>query len=804
MRNAVLDFRFALRMLYRKPGFTAVAVAALAIGIGANTAVFTVVNGVLLRPLALPGPDRLFLVSYVPRDWPAYISPGLFDRHYLEFRQQDRMFEALATFGYSDVSLTGAGEAVRVPAVNVTADFFKVLGLQAARGRTFVPGEDQPGRSRVAVLSDKLWRSRFHADPRVLGRTIQLDGEAYTVIGVMPPGLKIPGNGDLWTPLEIRIQPRNTMSRTVIGRLKPGVTPRQASQELGALGARLQLFPGMEKAGMRAEILPLRELFVASFRTSLVMFMGAVGFVLLIACANVANLFLARAIGRHQETAMRSALGASRWRLMRQLLAESTVVSLMGGAVGTLLALWGVPALLALAPPGTIPRMDEIHIDGVVLAVTLGVSVLTGIGFGLAPAVQATRRELRDWLSQASRTVTSRHERLRSGLVVAEIALTLVLLASAGLMLKSFIRMRAVNPGFRAENALMVTVETPDSQHPDTARARAFHQTVLERLTALRGVQAAGAVSFSPIVGTWLRGDIHVEGGRTLPPDLNPYKPVVTPGYFRAMGIELLKGRDFTDRDTASSEGVAIVSQSVARQVWPGEDPIGKRISNVDDPKAQDWLTVVGVVNDIRQQAVTQEPEEAVYQCYRQAGNPLSLAQMTFVLRTAADPAALDPAVRAALREIDPDQPALMVATMTDLISGNEAEPLFQTRLLGVFSGLALILAAVGIYGVLAYAVTERTREIGIRVALGAQAGTVLGMVLRRTLALTAAGVVLGLAGSLAATRVLAKFLFEVKPADPETLILTIALLGAVALAAGWIPARRAVRVDPAVALRYE
>jgi putative ABC transport system permease protein len=448
--------------------------------------------------------------------------------------------------------------------------------------------------------------------------------------------------------------------------------------------------------------------------------------------------------------------------------------------------------------------VEEIHIDGTVLGFTLLVSLLTGIAFGVAPALQATRRDVRESLGQGGRGATAGHERLRSALVISEIALALVLLAAAGLLVKSFLRMRAVPTGFRPENELLVTVDLPDPQHPEPVRARTFYQEVGARLARLPGVSAEGATSFPPIVGQWLRGDFQLEGGRKRPRGLEAFKPIVTPGYFRAMGIPLLRGRDFTERDDAAASKVVIVSRTIGERAWPGEDPIGKRLSNEDHPNANDWLTVIGVVDDVRQLGVTQPPEPALYQTYLQTAGPGGLPQMSFVLRTAADPDALGRLARRAVWEVDPDQPALELMSMTELIRSTEVAPLFQARLIAVFAGMALLLAVVGIYGVLAYAVTERTREIGIRMALGAETGHVLSMVLRRTLVLALAGVGIGTLASLAATRVLQRFLFEVKPGDPLTLLAVIAVLVAAALAAAWLPARRAARVDPVVALRYE
>jgi predicted permease len=798
MRNLMQDIRYAARMLRRNPGFTAVAVLALALGIGANTAMFTMVNGVLLRPMPFAEPDRLFLVSYPLQHGPFDFGPALSDGDYLEFRRHDQSFEGIASFGQNSVSLTGAGDPVLLSAATVTPDFFQVLRVNPAIGRRFLAQEDQPGRDHVVLLNDKLWRNRFGADRGIVGRSIKLDGIDHTVIGVMATRFNFPHDAEVWMPLNIHVDPHNSFMRPVIGRLKPGVSPRQAQAELETFAF---LAPGEHRRDRLAQILPLKELLVRNVRESLLIFAGAVGFILLIACANVANLLLARAAGRQQEMAVRTALGAGRWRLMRQLLTESTLVSLAGGATGLLLALWGVPALLALAPEGQIPRIELVRIDGWVLAFTFGVSALTGIVFGLAPAFQATRRELRESLSLGGRTLTGSHEGLRSALVIAEIALALVLLTGAGLMLKSFLRLRAVDPGFRPENVLTMTVELPDAVYQAPLQMQAFHQRMLARLSNLPGVLVAGAVNSSPLGGNLTRGDFQLEGGRH---GYTVDKPCVSPAYFRTMGIRLLSGRDFTERDNATAPGVVIVSQSVARRLWPGEDAIGKRVSEEDHPKPEDWLTIVGVVDDIRQTGLAKGPDPALYYPYLQVNRSFWLSRMSFAVRTASSPLRLATAMRAALREVDRDLPVERLATMQDLILADAAEPRFQTRLFGAFSLLALTLSAVGIYGVLAYSVTQRTHEIGIRMALGAERRDVVDMVLRRTLILAAAGVLLGTAGALAVTRVLARFLFEVRPTDPATFAAVAALLGCVALFAGLVPARRASRVDPAEALRYE
>jgi putative ABC transport system permease protein len=803
--HLIQDLRYALRMLRKNPGFTAVAVGTLALGIGANTAVFTVVNGVLLRPLPFPEPDRLFLISFAPQHGPFESGPTLTDSDYLEFRGEDRLFERTAWFAAAGTNLNGAGDPVRIRKANVTTDFFRVLRVDPALGRGFLGEEDQPGRDHVVVLSDELWRDRFGADSRVLGKEIILDGVGHSVIGVMPQGFGFPYDAQAWTPLAVRIDPHNSYRRPVVGRLKPGVLRQQAQAELETFARRLALVPGEDRNGWLAQILPLKELLVRNIRGSLVIFAGAVGFVLLIACANVANLLLARASGRQLEMAVRAALGAGRWRLIRQLLTESTLVALAGGAAGVLLAVWSVPALIALAPAEKIARIEMIRIDGWVLAFTFGISVITGIVFGLAPAFQATRSGLRESLGQAGRTLTARHEALRSALVLSEIALALVLLTGAGLMLKSFLRLRAVNPGFNPENVMTMTIDLPDSVYSTPAQMQSFHERTLSSLSALPGITAAGAVNWRPLGGNLIVGTFRIlEGGSPRPPGFMVAKPCVSPGYFRALGIRFLRGRDFTERDNATAPRVVIVSHSVAERLWPGTDPIGKRISMEDHPKPEDWLTIIGEVDDVKQQGLDKKSDPAIYQPYLQVTHPFFLSHMTFAVRTSSDPLSAAPAMRGVLREVDKDQPLQSIDTMQNLIAATTAEPRFQTRLLGVFAILAGALAGVGIYGVLAYSVAQRTHEIGIRMALGAQAADVLWMVFGRTLVLVCAGIAIGVAGALALTRVLSKFLFEVKPNDPATFGAVALLLVFAALAAGLIPARRATQVDPMVALRCE
>jgi putative ABC transport system permease protein len=792
------DFRYALRSLRKSPGFTVVTILTLALGFGANIAVFTVVNGVLFRPLPFPDPGRLFLISYQSREG----GLGLFDRDYLEYQRHVQAFEQIATFNEDSATLTGAGEAARLPTADVTSSFFSVLEVNPAMGRAFLPAEEKHGSNRVVLLSDKIWRNRFGADANILGKAITLDGIAYSVVGVMPADFAFPHEAALWLPLEVGGDPGNFRTRSVVGRLKPQASQQQALAELEALAKHLPPLPVANREDMVAEVLPMKDLEVGKIRKSLLIFMGAVGFVLLIACANVANLLLMRGTSRQREIAVRNALGASRGRVIRQLLTESTLLSLGGALSGILLALLGVPALLALAPAAGVPRIEEIHVDGWVLTFALLLGAFTGILFGLAPALQATGNRVRTFLALYGPTLTARRTTLRSTLVISEIALALVLLTGAGLMLKSFMRMRAVDPGFRTENILTMTVDLPDASYPTVTAIQAFDSSILTKLSNLPGVVAAGAVNFMPLQPVLISGDFTLDGGRKLPRDYNVAKPDVSPDYFRVMGIRFLKGRGFTDQDNSSAPGVVIISQSVARTLWPGQDPIGQRITMEDEPKPKDWLTIVGIVYDIRQR-LTGRPLPALYQPYTQVKEPFFLSHMSFVVRTAEKPQSVAAGMRGVLHDVDKNQP-VSIAALTDLADASTAETWFQTRLIATFSILALLLASIGIYGVLAYAVTERTREIGIRMALGAKKSDITFMLLKRTLLLVIAGVAFGGCGAFVLTRVLGKLLFEVKPNDPATFLSVAAILAVTGIVAGLLPARRATRVDPVVALRWE
>jgi predicted permease len=795
------DLGYAVRTLVNAPAFAVAAILTLALGIGATVAVFTVVSGVLLRPMPFPQPEQLFLAANSPRG-PFITQPSLADRDFLALRQNGTPFQQLAAFATSKTNLTDAGDPAVIVVGNVTGDFFPLLRVPAALGRTLLPEDEQEGRQRVVVLSELLWRARFGMDPSIVGKAVTLDSVRHAVVGVMPASFSFPTGAQAWTPKIVRPEPGNTLIYPVVGRLRPDVTATQARAQFDAfVRERSERFTGT--ADSWVGLLPLKELLVENVRAPLRLFAGAVAFVLLIACVNVANLLLARASGRHREIAVRAALGATRGRLVRQLLTESTVVALLGGAAGLLLARAAVRALIDVAPSGRIPRLDAIAIDGWVFGFAAAVSFATALLFGLAPALRLTRRQFAGSLLPGGRSQPGGQERLRAGLAVAEIALALILLTGAGLMLQSVIRLRSVDPGFRPDNVVAVTLNLPQSRYRSAEAMHAFHRDLLVQLTAMPEVEAAGAVNWRPLGEMLLRGDFQVEGGPSLPEVLVD-KMSVSAGYFRAMGIRLLRGRDFNVDDGVTGPGVAVVSQSVARMLSSTEDVIGKRVTLQSQPTPSDWLTIIGVVEDIRQWGPREATHPAIYRSYLQVDRAMLLNHMTFAVRTAGDPQRAIPGIRAALRGVDKDQPASSIALMTDVLSASTVETAFQTRLLGVLALLALLLALVGTYGVLACSVAQRTHEIGLRMALGARSRAVLWMVIKRTLILGVAGILVGTAGALLATRLLTTFLFQVTPTDPATFIAVGVTILLAATVAGLVPARRATRVDPLVALRHE
>jgi putative ABC transport system permease protein len=802
LEDFLQDIRYAARTLRGSPAFTFTAIATLTLGIGTTVAMFSVVNGVLLRPLPFPQPDRLFLVALSPKSF-FMAQPGMADVTYLQFRVRDRTFQHLAAFTSYKGNLTGTGDPVVLKVGDVTTEFFDALGVGPAMGRTFLTADGGQGREQTIVISDQLWRARFGADPQIVGKIIRLNDISHTVVGVMPSGFDFPGAMAAWTPKTIKLTPGNSLLVPVVGRLKPDVGVEQARAAFETSFASL---PGVsidDRSKWDVGLIPLKELLVGDVRRPLQLFTGAVLVVLLIACANVANLLLARASGREREIAVRAALGAGRRRLIRQLLTENLLLSAIGAALGVLLARWTIAALLAAAPPGRIPRTEMIGVDIAALGFAAAIAALTGIAFGLAPALRLTRFRSAAALIPTGRTFGAGHERLRGAFVVAEIALALMLLAGAGLMMQSFLRMRAVDAGFNTDNVLRMSVELPAAKYASAEQVQLFHQAMMERLAAVRGVAAAGLVNWLPLGDMYLQGDFTVEGAAEQA-KFNVGKTAVSDGYFKAMGIRLLNGREFDDKDTAASQPVAIVSRTVANEIDPSGKVLGRRVSVWGREGSRQWLTVVGVVDDIRQLGPTQKLHATVYQPYGQVGNAGFLRGVSYIVRTDSDPAAFAPAVRSVLQSLDKDQPAAATGLMKDVVQGVTATPAFYARLLGIFAVLAVALALIGTYGVIAYSVAERSHEIGLRMALGASAGGVVSMVLRRTGRLAVAGVAIGTAAAWGATGFLQTLLFEITPTDPATFAAVILAIFAASMLAGTIPARRATRVDPLAALRHE
>jgi predicted permease len=794
------DLAFAARSLRRRPAFTAVALLTLGLGIGATTAIFTVVRSVLLRPLPFAQPDALQVVDYAEpaRSW---LYPGMSDRGYLAYREATRTFASLATFGAAQCTLTGAGDATRLTGAAVTADFFNVLGVAAASGRAIQPGDDHVEGEKIVVLSHAVWRDRFASDASVLDRMLTLNGVGHRVVGIMPPGFSYPADATYWIPLAVRIQPNLGFTRPVIGRLKPGMTREQAQADLDLWVRSLPPDSG-RPADLVARVTPLHRAMVGDVRLPLLVFGGAVVFLLSIACANVANLLLMRAISRRQEMATRLALGAGRGRLVRQLLTESALLSIAGGLVGVALAWLAGPALLTLVPVGRLPNDIAIAADGWVLAFTAGLSVLTGLAVGLAPIVQLGAAD--QYVTLRSHAVTRQSHRLRQALVVAQVALTLVLLVGAGLLVRSFAGLRGVPLGFSAERVMTMTVDLPMSRYATAADATAFHARLLQALAATPGIQSTAAVNWLPLGNMVIFGDVQAEDRSDLVGQYNATKVAVSPRYFETMGIRVLRGRDFTDGDRAGSLPVLVVSESVARRLWPGGEPLGRRVALRDNPRPEDWLTVIGVVEDVRQGGFKSDPTHAVYQPFMQVTNRFFVGYMTFLARTPTDAELSAPLMREALRQVDKDEAPESLAALDAVIDRSVADPKFQARVLVLFSSVALLLAAVGIYGVMAASVLERRFEIGVRMALGADQSSLVRMVLRRTLLLTAAGLAVGVAGALALTRALETLLFNVTPTDAATFGAAVLILVAAAIAAALGPARRASSIDPLVALRAE
>jgi putative ABC transport system permease protein len=803
IRDLWQDTRYGARMLRKSPGLTSVAVLSLALGIGAISTIFSFVNGIMLRPLPYPEPERLVLVDETAfkRGSP---SMNVSFPNFVDWREQNHSFEDIGCYQADGFIIGGGAEPELVKAAFVTQGLFEVLGVGPILGRTFTADEDQPDHDQVVILSYGLWQRRFGGDPNIVGQTLLLNNRSRTVIGVMPKGFQFPEVAEAWGPLALntKIWTRTDHGLLAIARLRPAVTLDQAQAEMISIAANIEQQNPITNEGLSVSLTSLRAGLVGDYKKALLILLGVVAFVLLIACVNVANLLLARATARQKEIAIRAALGANRRRIFRQLLTESLLLGLISGALGLVLALWGMDLLLK-AIPIDIPFWMKFDLDGRVLGFTAACSLLTGFVFGTVPALEASNPDLNETLKEGGRSgAGSGRHRLRSLLVVAEIALSLVLLVGAGLMMRSFISLQNVNAGINPEGVLTMYLALPGAKYRAPEKRIAFFSQLLERLRAIPGVHSAGTNSGLPLAGNNWGRSLTVEGFPVLPvgeaPSINHC--LISPDYFSAMGITILKGRDFDDRDSRDSTKVTIIDERLAREYWPDEDPIGKRIRFGPPEDNEPWHTIVGVVREVKHQRLDATTRESVYLPFRQ--RPMGGSSLAIL--TSGRPEALISAVRAQVRELDPDIPLTRVMPMTEVVARSVWQPRLYTALFGVFAAVALILATVGIYGVMSYAVTQRTREIGLRMALGAQKQDVLKLVVGHGVVITAIGVGVGLVAAVALTRLMSSLLFAVSTTDPITFAAVSMLLAGVALAACFVPARRAAKVDPMVALRYE
>jgi putative ABC transport system permease protein len=816
------DLRYAIRTLRANPGFTATAIVALAVGIGANTAIFSVVNATLVRPLPYRDPQQLVLIQEKIAKFVSHYIP-VSAPDVLDFQARNRTLEGVGAFQNRDMNASGRSEPLRVRGARLTASTFPLLGVHPELGRTFTPEEDQPGRL-VTVLSYGLWQRLFGADPHAIGAKLTLDGRTYEVVGVMPKSFVFPPPGlpsgdwpaELWVPMAFTKEElaavADNFNLTVIGRRKPGVTVQRASADIDSVAAYIsgKYKYGAGGAKLEARAASLTDLINDKSRTLLLLLLGSVAFVLLIACANVANLLLSRAASRRKEIAIRAALGATRQRTIRQLLTESIFLSLLGGGAGILLASWAL-SLLAESIPATIPRTSAIDIDPVVLGFAAGISLLTGIVFGIVPALTTSRGNVSAGLNETGRgsTAGKQRNRMRSILAAAEIALALVLAAGAGLLVRSFTALRNTDPGFRPERAVKMFVPLPAAQYPTAASVRAFDQNLLAKIGSLPGVIKAAAGSDLPLGGSDWNQIVIPEGMR---PETAAKVPIATHtavvgDYFQALGIALKRGRYLDQRDTASSRKVVVVNETLARDFWPGQDAVGKRLQYGGYGKDTPWREVVGVVADSKLESMESKPPLQFYEPYTQTREQNSGGvgrNLFFVVRTAGDPVAAAGALRMAVRSLDPSLPVTDLRTMTEEVDRSTGPRRFNTWVMGLFAGIALLLAAVGIYGVMAYSVAMKTQEIGIRMALGAAREDVLRMVIRQALLIAGAGIAVGLPSALALTRLMSGLLYGVRASDPLTFAAVPIFLTAVAIAATCFPALRAMRIDPACALRTE
>ena len=809
MQTLLQDIRYGFRMLLRRPAFTVVAVATLALGIGANTAIFSVVNAVLMRTLPYQEPERLVAL------WETNAQPGqeVNDRNevamgnFLDWRAQASAFDEIAALTYSNVNLTGVGEPEQIQGAVVTTNLLSVLGVQPATGRSFSAEEEKPESPRTVIVSYGLWQRRFGSDTELVGKTLTLNGNAVVVVGIMPPSFDfefpITRQVDMWMPMRIAASNTDRQSHYlyVVGRLRRSVQLEQAQAEMHVLVSQLQQQHPKTNLGRGANVVALHQQLVGNVQPYLRLLFAAVGFVLLIACANVASLLMARVTARHKEVAIRMAIGASRGRVIRQLLTESIVLSSLGGLTGLIVAFWGTDLLVAMTPP-EVPRLGEVGLRIPVFAWTLGISIITGVLFGLAPAIGASKPDLTEALKEGGRSIAgSSRSRMRNLLVVSEIALALVLLIGAGLMIRSFSRLQRVSPGFDSNNLLTMNISLPRQKYRENQQINSFFDRLLEGVRSVPGVESVGGIDPLPLGGSDGTIGFVVEGAppRELGDRTEVGARTVTSAYFQTMRIPLLKGRAFGETDLEEAPRVVIINEALAKRFWPNEEAIGKRLGfRAKEP--QIWHEVIGIVGNVKHRRLDADPKPELFFPYSQYPGSF----MTLVARTTSDPASSTAAIRNQVLALDPDQPVFDIKTMAERLSKSVAVSRFIMLMLGVFATSSLLLAAVGIYGLIAYTVSQRTHEIGVRLALGADAGNIVKLVLGHGSKLIIAGVVIGVAGALALTRLMKSLLFDVSPTDTLTFVVISSILALVALAACFVPARRATKVDPMVALRYE